>query len=75
MTFEARPLFNLTRCIALWKSDIPMKIRHYDCESINYCWVKIVVPLHLHTNLHFEDQVKIAKLMSHSMYPDNIYCS
>ena len=25
-TFEARPLCNLTRC-----SDIPKKIRHYDC--------------------------------------------
>ena len=31
VTFEARPLFNLTRCTALWKSDIPKKIRHYDC--------------------------------------------
>ena len=31
VTFEARPLCNLTRCTALCKSDIPMKIRHYDC--------------------------------------------
>ena len=31
VTFEARPLCNLTRCAAFWKSDIPMKIRHYDC--------------------------------------------
>ena len=31
VTFEARPLCNLTGCTALWKSDIPMKIRHYDC--------------------------------------------
>ena len=30
LTFKARPLCNLTRCTALWKSDIPMKIRHYD---------------------------------------------
>ena len=30
-TFEARPLLNLTRCTALRKSDIPMKMRHYDC--------------------------------------------
>ena len=27
---KARPLCNLTWCTALWKSDIPMKIRHYD---------------------------------------------
>ena len=26
MTFEARPLCNLTRCTALWKSDIPIKL-------------------------------------------------
>ena len=31
VTFEARPLFNLMWCTALWESDIPMKIRHYDC--------------------------------------------
>ena len=31
VTFEARPLCNLTRCTALWKSDIQMKIRHFDC--------------------------------------------
>ena len=31
VTFEARPLCNFTRCTAIWKSDIPMKIRHYDC--------------------------------------------
>ena len=31
VTFEARPLCNLTWCTALWKSDIPMKIGHYDC--------------------------------------------
>ena len=31
VTFEARPLCNLTRYTALWKSDIPKKIRHYDC--------------------------------------------
>ena len=31
VTFEVRPLCNLTRCTALWKSDIPMKIRHYNC--------------------------------------------
>ena len=31
VTFEARPLCNLTRCTALWKSDIPKKIRYYDC--------------------------------------------
>ena len=31
VTFEARPLCNLTRCTALWKSDLPMKVRHYDC--------------------------------------------
>ena len=31
VTFEVRPLCNLTRCSALWKSDIPKKIRHYDC--------------------------------------------
>ena len=31
VTFEARPLCNLTRCTALWKIDIPMKIRYYDC--------------------------------------------
>ena len=31
VTFEARPLCNMTRCTALWKSDIPKKIRHYDC--------------------------------------------
>ena len=31
VTFEARPLCNLTRCTVLWKSDIPMKNRHYDC--------------------------------------------
>ena len=30
--------------------------------------VKYLVSLHLHTNLHFEDQVKIAKLMSHSIF-------
>ena len=30
VTFEARPLCNLTRCTALWKSDTPKKIRHYD---------------------------------------------
>ena len=27
---KARPLCNLTWCTVLWKSDIPMKIRHYD---------------------------------------------
>ena len=27
---KARPLCNLTWCTALWKSNIPMKIRHYD---------------------------------------------
>ena len=27
---KARSLCNLTWCTALWKSDIPMKIRHYD---------------------------------------------
>ena len=31
VTFEARPLCNLTRCTALWKSDMPKKIRNYDC--------------------------------------------
>ena len=31
VTLEARHLCNLTRCTTLWKSDIPMKIRHYDC--------------------------------------------
>ena len=31
VTFEARSLCNLTRCTALWKGDISMKIRHYDC--------------------------------------------
>ena len=31
VTFEVRPLCNMTRCTALWKSDIPIKIRHYDC--------------------------------------------
>ena len=31
VNFEARPLCNLTRCTAFWKSDIPMKIKHYDC--------------------------------------------
>ena len=31
VTFKARPLGNLTRCTALWKNDIPKKIRHYDC--------------------------------------------
>ena len=36
VTFEARPLCNLTRCTALSKSDIPKKIRYYDCESIKY---------------------------------------
>ena len=30
---KAQPLCNLTRCTALWKSDIPMKIRHYDKAS------------------------------------------
>ena len=36
VTFEARPLCNLTRCNALWKSYIPKKIRHYDCLRIKY---------------------------------------
>ena len=31
VTFKARPLCNLTRCTALWKCDIPKKVRHYDC--------------------------------------------
>ena len=31
VTFDARPLCNLTQCTALWKSDIPKKIRHFDC--------------------------------------------
>ena len=31
VTFEARLLCILTRCTALWKSDIPKKIKHYDC--------------------------------------------
>ena len=31
VTFEARPLCNLTRCTALCKSDILMKIRPCDC--------------------------------------------
>ena len=30
VTFEARPLCNLTQCTALWKSDIPKEIRQYD---------------------------------------------
>ena len=30
--------------------------------------VKDFVSLHLHSNLHFEDQVKIARLMSHSIF-------
>ena len=28
VTFEERPLCNSTRCSALWKTDILMKIRH-----------------------------------------------
>ena len=31
LAFEAKPLCNLTRFTALYKSDIPMKIIHYDC--------------------------------------------
>ena len=31
VTFKARPLCNLTRCTALWKCDIPKKVRYYDC--------------------------------------------
>ena len=31
VTFEVRPLCNFTQCTALRKSDIPMKIRHFDC--------------------------------------------
>ena len=31
VTYEARPLCSLTRCTALWKTDIPIKIRHNDC--------------------------------------------
>ena len=30
------------------------------------------VSLHRHTNLHFEDQVKIAKLMSHSIFTNGV---
>ena len=34
------------------------------------------ISLHLHTNLHFEEQVKIAKLMSHSIcMVNNIFSS
>ena len=30
VTFEARPLCNLTKCTALSKSDAPIKFRHND---------------------------------------------
>ena len=36
VTFEARPLCNSTRCTALLKSDITMKIRNCVCLSIKY---------------------------------------
>ena len=39
-------------------------------DMSDYRWVKYFVSLHLHTNLHFEDHVKIAKLISH-----NILCN
>ena len=67
VTFEARPRRYLTWCTALYKSDIPTKIRKCDCESVKYSWVKYFASLHHHTNLHFEDQMKIAKLMAHSI--------
>ena len=31
MTFKMRPLCNMTRRTALWKKDMPIKIRHYNC--------------------------------------------
>ena len=34
--------------------------------GIRVPWTLFLVSLHLHINLNFEDQVKIAKLMSHS---------
>ena len=51
---------------ALWKRDIPMQLDIMIAKASNIYWV-FFVSLHLHSNLHFEDQVKIAKLMSHSI--------
>ena len=67
MTFEARPLCNLAWCSTLYVSDIPTKMGKCDCESVKYSWVKYFVSLDDHTNLHFQDQMKIAKLMAHSI--------
>ena len=67
MTFEARPLCNLAWCTTLCKSDIPAKIRKCDCESVKYSLVKCFASFHQHTNLNLGDQMKIAKLMPHSI--------
>ena len=51
-----------------------MKIRNYHCLSFKDGWAKLFVSFHLHSNLHFENQVKIAKLMSHSIYYAPVIC-
>ena len=44
-------------------SKLPLKyMMGYFCRSVYF------ISLHLHTNLHLEDQVKIAKVMSHSIF-------
>ena len=45
--------------------DIPMEIDVMIAKASNIIGLQIF--FHLHTNLDFEDQVKIAKLMSHSI--------
>ena len=67
VTFEGRPLCNLTWCTVLCKSDIQTKLETVIAKALNI-HVVFLVSLHLHTNLHFEDQIKIAKLMPHSIY-------
>ena len=65
MTFEARPLCsNLTLCTALWKSDIIMKIRHYVIMTEAPNIVGLYIMFHF---IFIPNQVKIAKLMYHSI--------
>ena len=61
VTFEVRPLCNLTRCTASEKSDRLMGISVL-AKTLNIDGVKYYGSLHLYTNQNFENQMKIVKL-------------
>ena len=53
--------------IGLESNELPSLNKEFTYLLTYLLCVKYFVSLHLHTNLQFEDQVKIAKLMSHSI--------